>query len=290
MLLARAAVDMALLRLAWPRGCPRPAWAALLSCMALTLLAWVLLSPAVTLTFGAAVLPFSWPFLAALPIMLGIAAALSHGGVIAGLVAAVPATALRVLAAWQLPRRSAGAAVIARLGTAAALGVAAVAGMVNARAWYGIAVIAARCSRGRRVGARQVVFGLPFAPIAALMVLALVVGVARMMFTGTIQLPIGAPSRGRGDTLSGGTARRRDGCRPGHPRDRHGGRGRGGPGRSAGARPAVTPPTACTRAAGPDAPVLLRGPERERPPYPRRRARPPTTCRCLRSATASPPR
>jgi len=42
----------------------------------------VLLSPAATLTFGVAVLPFSWPFLAAFPIMLGIVAALSHGGVI----------------------------------------------------------------------------------------------------------------------------------------------------------------------------------------------------------------
>ena len=33
-------------------------------------------------------------------------------------------------------------------------------------------------------------FGLPFAPLAALMVLALVIGVARLMFTGTIVLPV----------------------------------------------------------------------------------------------------
>ena len=36
----------------------------------------------------------------------------------------------------------------------------------------------------------RVLFGLPFAPLAALMVLALVIGVARLMFTGTIVLPI----------------------------------------------------------------------------------------------------
>ena len=82
-LVARAALDVALLRLAWPRGVPAPRISrAFVSCAALTLLAWVLLSPAATLAFGVAVLPFSWPFLAAFPIMLGIVAALSHGGVI----------------------------------------------------------------------------------------------------------------------------------------------------------------------------------------------------------------
>ena len=74
---------MLLLRLAWPRGAPRPRLGrAFVSCAALTLLAWLLLSPAATLAFGVAVLPFSWPFLAAFPIMLGIVAALSHGGAV----------------------------------------------------------------------------------------------------------------------------------------------------------------------------------------------------------------
>ena len=82
-LIARAALDVTMLRLAWPRGLPAPKTSrAFVSCAALTLLAWVLLSPAVTLAFGVAVLPFSWPFLAAFPLMLGIVAALSHGGVI----------------------------------------------------------------------------------------------------------------------------------------------------------------------------------------------------------------
>jgi hypothetical protein len=40
----------------------------------------------------------------------------------------------------------------------------------------------------------KVLFSLPFAPLAALMVLVLVVGVARLMFTGTIQLPISTAS------------------------------------------------------------------------------------------------
>src|SRR6202012_3128792 len=82
-LIARAALDVTLLRLAWPRGIPAPSLSrSFLSCATLTLLAWVLLSPAVTLAFGVAVLPFSWPFLAAFPIMLGIVAVLGHGGAV----------------------------------------------------------------------------------------------------------------------------------------------------------------------------------------------------------------
>jgi len=80
-LAARAALDMLLLRLAWPRGVPAPRpGRVFVSCAALTLVAWLLLIPVATLAFGVAVLPFSWPFLAAFPIMLGMVAALSHGG------------------------------------------------------------------------------------------------------------------------------------------------------------------------------------------------------------------
>ena len=208
-LLVRAAVDTALLRLAWPRelrapGLGRAFW----SCMALTALAWLLLSPAVTLAFGVAVLPFSWPFLAALPIMLGIAAALSHGGVIVAWWRRLPPlrSVLWLLASFLA--LSAGAAAIAHLGTAAALGVAAVTGLVNARAWYGLAGIAARVhSRTPASVPAKVLFGLPFAPIAAIMTVALVVGAARLMFTGTIQLPISTASPvAAANTLSGGTA------------------------------------------------------------------------------------
>jgi len=208
-LLVRAAVDTALLWLAWPRELGAPALGRVFaSCMALTAVAWLLLSPAVTLAFGVAILPFSWPFLAALPIMLGIAAALSHGGVIVAWWRRLPPlrSVLWLFASFLV--LSAGAAVIAHLGTAAALGVAAVTGMVNARAWYGLAGMAARM-RPRTPASvpAKVLFGLPFAPIAALMALALVIGMARLMFTGTIQLPIGTPSPvAAANTLSGGTA------------------------------------------------------------------------------------
>ena len=209
-LLVRAAVDTALLWLAWPRELGAPALGrAFASCMALTAVAWLLLSPAVTLAFGVAILPFSWPFLAALPIMLGITAALSHGGVIVAWWRRLPPlrSVLWLFASFLV--LSAGAAVIAHLGTAAALGVAAVTGMVNARAWYGLAGMAARMHpRTPASVPAKVLFGLPFAPIAALMALALVIGMARLMFTGTIQLPISTASPAAAtNALPGGITR-----------------------------------------------------------------------------------
>ena len=191
-LVARSAADTALLRLAWPRELRPPKLnRAFLSCMALTALAWLLLSPAVTLAYGAAVLPFSWPFLAALPIILGITAALSHGGVIVAWWSRLPPLRSVLWLLGSFLMLSAAAAAIGHLGTAAALGVSALAGLVNARAWYGLAAVASRLHQ-RSPGSvpARVLFGLPFAPLAAIMALALVVGVARLMFTGTIQLPI----------------------------------------------------------------------------------------------------
>jgi hypothetical protein len=194
-LLARSAVDTVLLWLAWPRDLPTPsASRSFWSSLALTALAWLLLSPAVTLVFGAAVLPFSWPFLAALPIMAGIAVALSHGGVDPAWWRRLPPPRSVLWLLGSFIAASAAGAIIAHSGTVAALFVAAAAGLANARAWYAIAAIASRRVRPRAhesVPAR-LLSGLPFAPLAGVTVLALVVGVARLMFAGTIQLPVGS--------------------------------------------------------------------------------------------------
>ena len=89
LVVARSAVDAVLVMLAWPRAAagesqslPRPRFlASLLSCAVLTVLVGLVMSPVVTLMFGVALLPFSWPYLAAVPILLGTAVALSQGGV-----------------------------------------------------------------------------------------------------------------------------------------------------------------------------------------------------------------
>jgi hypothetical protein len=208
-LLLRAALDTLLLRLAWPGGKQAPRVTRVFwSCFALTALAWVLLSPVVTLAFGVAVLPFSWPFIAALPILIGMMLVLSHGGVVGAWWRRLPP--LRSVA-WVLVSfvvLSAAAGVIAHLSTPPALAVAGAAGLVNARAWYGAAMIAARLHPRPHVSVpAKVVLGLPFAPIAGLLVLALVVGVARLMFTGSItiggsSLPANAAAAA---TVTGGT-------------------------------------------------------------------------------------
>src|ERR1700729_455267 len=195
-LVARAALDVTLLRLAWPRGVAAPRTSrAFVSCAALTALAWVLLSPAVTLAFGVAVLPFSWPFLAAFPIMLGIVAALSHGGVITAWWRRLPPARAVLWLLGSFAAATVTAAVITHLPTGEALLVVALAGLVNATAWTGVAVLATRLQpRPHESLPARMLFGLPYAPIAAVMVLALVVGVARLLFTGTIQLPISPAS------------------------------------------------------------------------------------------------
>jgi hypothetical protein len=195
-LVARAALDVTMLRLAWPRGMPAPRVSrAFVSCATLTLLAWVLLSPAVTLAFGVAVLPFSWPFLAAFPLMLGIVAALSHGGVITAWWRRVPPARAVLWLLGSFAAATVAAAVITHMSAGEALLVAALTGLVNARAWYGLAVLAARVQpRPHESLPAKMLFSLPYAPIAAVMVLALVVGVARLLFTGTIQLPISPAS------------------------------------------------------------------------------------------------
>jgi hypothetical protein len=195
-LIARAGLDVTMLRLAWPRGTPAPKVSrAFVSCAALTLLAWVLLSPAATLAFGVAVLPFSWPFLAAFPIMLGIVAALSHGGLITAWWRRLPPARAVLWLLGSFASATVAAAVITRLPAGEALAFTALTGLVNAWAWYGLAVLAARLQpRPHESMPARMLFSLPFAPIAAVMVVALVVGVARLLFTGTIQLPISPAS------------------------------------------------------------------------------------------------
>jgi hypothetical protein len=216
LLLARSAVDAILIMLAWPRGdqhsLPRPRFmASLVSCAVLTVLVGLVMSPVVTLMFGVALLPFSWPFLAAVPILLGTAVALSQGGVGQAWWRRLPAagTAAWVLATFGVLSLS--SALMARLDTPGVVAVAGLAGVVDARAWYGLTTAAAKAPReGLRLfprgvwgdgspqerggfrGGRPPRLTLPMAPLAAVMVLALVVGMARLAFTGTVRFTPGS--------------------------------------------------------------------------------------------------
>jgi hypothetical protein len=215
-LLARAAVDAILLRLAWPRTAGVPGLPAVpgscdpeppeeavrrrplppprlsrafWSCLGLTAVCWMLLSPAVTLAFGAAVLPFSWPLIGALPIVLGVLLALSHGGAFPGWWHRLPPMRAIGWLLSSLVAASAAACVISHLDTAGAFLVGVAAGLANARAWYGMAALAARLPhRPASWLPSRVLHAVPLAPLAAVLTLALVVGAARLMFTGTIRV------------------------------------------------------------------------------------------------------
>ena len=198
LVVARSAVDAVLVMLAWPRetepGIPRPRFLpSLLSCAVLTVLVGLVMSPVVTLMFGVALLPFSWPYLAAVPILLGTAVALSQGGVGQAWWRRLPParTAAWVIATFGV--LSLASALMTHLDTPGIVAVAGLAGIVDARAWYGLTAAAARgvaegpphpwqwraaLWRIRRV-LRSRTNWLPVAPLAAVMVLALVVGLAR---------------------------------------------------------------------------------------------------------------
>ncbi len=220
LVLARSAVDAVLIMLAWPRGAedrapspPRPRFlASLLSCAVLTVLVGLVMSPVVTLMFGVALLPFSWPYLAAVPILLGTAVALSQGGVGQAWWRRLPParTAAWVIATFGVLSLS--SALMARLDAPAVVAVAGLAGVVDARAWYGLTAAAVRATAARGVwgagqaphqrgvpGGRPPGLALrhrtnwvPMAPLAAVMVLALVVGMARLAFTGTMRFASGS--------------------------------------------------------------------------------------------------
>jgi hypothetical protein len=225
LLLARAAADVVLLLLAWPQEpsatVTRPRFlASFVSCAVLTVLVWLVMSPVVTLMFGVALVPFSWPFLAAVPIMLGTTVVLSHGGVGQAWWRRLPPGST---VAWLLVTflfLSAASVAMAHLDTAGALAVAGLAGVVNARAWYGLTAAAVRRAAEQpprvwqwrialwrvRQALRDRTSWLPVTPIAAVMVIALVVGLTRMAFTGTVQFSTAA-----GDVAAGAVTQPGDG-------------------------------------------------------------------------------
>ncbi len=234
LVVARSAVDAVLVMLAWPRvtepAIPRPRFLpSLLSCAVLTVLTGLVMSPVVTLMFGVALLPFSWPYLAAVPILLGTAVALSQGGVGQAWWRRLPPART---AAWVITTfgvLSLASVLMTHLDTPGIVAVAGLAGIVDARAWYGLTSAAVRGAaempphpwqwrvalwRIRRV-LRSRTNWVPVAPLAAVMVLALVVGLARLAFTGTVRFAPGTADvvagavvgdDGRDDAASGAGA------------------------------------------------------------------------------------
>jgi hypothetical protein len=181
-IVVRSALNAALIRLAWPAGLPKPPpWVAFRSAATLTMTACLLLSPTVSLTVGVAILPFSWPFLASLAAMLLVSLPLSHGGIVSSWWRMLPpARALYWLLA-DFALLSVMAAVIGILPLWAAVPVSGLAGVANARAWFGLVGMTAR-KPARQPLPRWPWLPVPLAPIATVVAIALVIGLARLAF------------------------------------------------------------------------------------------------------------
>ncbi len=195
LLLARSVLNTALVRLAWPAHLPPPRpLAALRSALAVTALACLLISPLVSLTFGVAILPFSWPFLAMLPAMLLIALPLSHAGVADTWWRTLPTLAAAGWLLAEFAMLTVAAAVTATLPIAGAVPAAGLAGLINARAWYGLTGLAARSVddsvpasplpawHGWTARKRPALWPVPAAPLALAVVIALLIALTRLVF------------------------------------------------------------------------------------------------------------
>jgi hypothetical protein len=203
LILARAIVNAVLVRLAWPATGDAPGPLAALRCaLGFTVFACLLISPVASLALGVAILPFSWPFLATLPVMLLIAVPISHGGMAGGWWRRLPSLAA---AGWLLADfalLSVAAAVIGQLPIAATVPVAAAAGLVNARAWYGLTAVVARAPAPRGQGPLAWLHRIPSVPVATVAVIAVVILAIRLAFL--VGVPaVHAPQAGPG---SGTTA------------------------------------------------------------------------------------
>jgi hypothetical protein len=206
LVVVRAAISTMAIRLAWPQGLPPPRWGATFGrCIVFTVVAGVLLSPVVTLLFGVSLLPFSWPFLAALPLLLLILIPLAHGGLLGSWWRTLPPARA---VGWLLASfvvLSAAAALMAVLPAAAAVAVAGLAGLVDARAWYGTAAAVTRDEAQGKASQDPVrrrhlpwrysgrPLPAPVSPLAAVAALALLVGATRLLFVvvGSTPLPGG---------------------------------------------------------------------------------------------------
>jgi len=186
LIVARSALNAALVLLAWPTDRARPAAReAFTATVTLTMVACLLLSPIVALTVGVAILPFSWPYLAALVVMLLISAPLSHGGIRISWWRTLPPVRAVCWLLIDFAVLTLAAAAIGRLPLYAAIPVSGLAGVVNGRTWFGLVRAATRKPVRQPATAglpTQPLLRLPLAPLAAVLSIALVIGMTRLAF------------------------------------------------------------------------------------------------------------
>jgi hypothetical protein len=227
--LVRSAMIALLVRLAWPDRATTPAPLAAMRCaLGLTVFASLLISPIVSLTLGVAILPFSWPFLASLPVMLLIALPLSHGGVVNAWWRTLPPLPAVGWILADFVVLSLAAAVIGRLPTAGAVPIAGLAGLFNARAWFGLTTAVAAAMDRTGTHAHAYGYGwwtspwqahrLPVAPMATVATILLITVATRLAFLASV--PAGetvAKDEAAGPAVAAGPVIPADSGSPGRP-------------------------------------------------------------------------
>jgi hypothetical protein len=232
--LARSVVNSLLVRLAWPGGMQPPGPLTTLRCaIVFTVFAFLLMSPVVSLVLGVAILPFSWPFFGTVPVMLLIGIPLSHGGVTSTWWRMLPPPPAVGWLLADFALLSVAAAAIGRLPVVDAAPIAGLAGLVNARAWYGLTGAVARVhARDQAVAHGQAVadghtHGLlaglhrvPPVPLATIAALAVVTLAIRLVFLlGVPAHHATQPQPGPGPAAAGTiTAAQRAAAAPDRPR------------------------------------------------------------------------
>jgi hypothetical protein len=177
MLLVRAAITALSVSLAWPRSYPRPTFVRLfVQGLLATFVSAVFVAPCVALLFGLAVVPISWLFIAAVPLIL-LVALVVHPIAVHGSWwrrALSPRALLWVFATFVVLDLAAVATTAAP--APVRLVVAAAAGVFNAWAWVGLvsAVVV-------RAPARRIV---PMVPAALAALVGLVIGGTVLGFNG----------------------------------------------------------------------------------------------------------
>ena len=181
-------------RLAWPRDRERPSLQrSILHGITFAAVASLVMAPWAVLLFGMSVTPVSWLFIAAMTPALLLAIVIHRGAVSGG--------------RWQLPRpRTAGWTVLTFLVLSAggglagivpvvAIPAAALTGLFNAWAWFGV-VHAVACGATPRSRLTR----FPLAPVAAIVLIATFFGVAAFAFDAVLGNGRVVPEGSRPDT------------------------------------------------------------------------------------------
>ncbi len=193
----RSLLTAMLVRSAWPAGEERPGfWIAWMHSAVVTVAAVVLLSPWVTLLFGAAVVPLSWVFFAALPPAIATILLIHHGGIDCEWWRRLPPARSVGWMALSFLVLSLAALAVAGRGAVLDLSVVAVVGLFNAWAWHHSVRAIVLGLPGRRLRV------VPATVVAIAVLFVVVVGGTRLGFVAfATEDPGGA---GQVETLQGG--------------------------------------------------------------------------------------